>query len=261
MEKQPDLHRGDRVSMDYCPSYPMICRHNATVTSEPTIKNGVWYVAVRYNCIGLQSANIPANHVIKLRGPIMKLSKPAITTGIVLVVVLFTGLWLSGNYNDLNRSRNQLNNSRARIDTAVQKRYETVDNIVASVKGSQVQEQKVFGAIANARKQGSSSGSTEGQAAANAQIDTQIALLPRLQEAYPELNSNDQMSKLIKELQDISVEVRDARNNYNDTATNYNTNVTSFPKNIFAGLFHFQSAQLYKADAAAQKNPKVDFGD
>lgn len=189
----------------------------------------------------------------------MQLSKQAITTGIILVVVFILAVWLAGNYNDLNRSRNQVTNSHARIDTAVQRRYELVDNLVASVKGSQVQEQKVFGAIADARKQGSSSSSTGDQAAANAQLDQQIALLPRLQEAYPDLKSNDQVSKLIKDLENISVEVRDARNSYNDTATNYNTNVTSFPKSIFAGLFNFHSATLYKADAKAQANPEVDF--
>lgn len=190
----------------------------------------------------------------------MRLSRPAIVTGIVLGVILIFGFWFAGNYNDLVRSRNQVNNSHARIDTAVQRRYELVDNLIASVKGSQGQEQEVFGAIANARKQASSSGSTSGQAAGNAQLDTQIALLPRLQEQYPDLKSNDQVSKLIADLESISVEVRDARNAYNDTATNYDNNISSFPKNLFAGLYGFQAAPLYRADAAAQANPKVDFG-
>lgn len=256
-----EFSKGDKVVISQCPQYKVICgSHKGKIIGEPVKTKTGWYAPIRFYCTGVNYANYPCNQMLKTsKGVKVKLSKPAITTGIVLVVALLLCGWLAGNYNDLVRSRNQVNNSHARIDTAVQRRYELVDNLVASAKGSQLQEQKVFGAIAEARKLGSSSGSTEGQAAANAQLDTQIALLPRLQEAYPELRSNDQVSKLIKDLEDISVEVRDARNAYNDTATNYDNNISSFPKNIFAGIFNFKTAPLYKADAAAQANPKVDF--
>lgn len=188
----------------------------------------------------------------------MALSKPAKVTGIVIGVLLVVVLWFAGNYNSLVSARNSVDNSKAKIDTQLERRYELIDNIVGSVEGSQAQESDVFGKIADARKIGGSSKDAGTQASANATIDTQIALLPRLQEAYPELKSNDQVSKLITELQGTAGQVATARDTYNDTVTNYNTNITRFPKSLFAGAFGFQKKELFKASAAAQTNPKVN---
>jgi LemA protein len=35
--------------------------------------------------------------------------------------------------------------------------------------------------------------------------------------------------------------------------------VKTFPNNIFAGIFHFQAKQYYKADAGSEKAPDVKF--
>ena len=185
--------------------------------------------------------------------------KPAIVTAIVLGVLFFLGVWVIGNYNSLVGAKNEVSNSRAKIDTQLERRYELVDNIVESVKGSQAQESDVFGKIAAARKIGGDSGaSTEQKAEANQTIDTQIALLPRLQEAYPELRSNDQVSKLIGELQGTANTIASTRNDYNDTVTNYNNNITRFPKSVFAGVFNYDKEELFKASNEAKVNPKVD---
>lgn len=187
----------------------------------------------------------------------MKLSKPAIATAVVLVVLLALGGALAANYNGLVKANNSVANSKAKIDTQLEQRYELIDNIVASVDGSQAQESDVFGKIADARKIGSSATSEGAKADANATIDTQIALLPRLQEQYPELRSNDQVTRLIQQLQTTAGQVATARDTYNDTVTNYNNNISSFPKNVLANIFGFKSKELFKASTAAETNPKV----
>lgn len=189
----------------------------------------------------------------------MKLSRPAVVTAIILGILVISGLWFAGNYNSLVVANNSVDNSKAKIDTQLERRYELIDNIVASVKGSQAQESDVFGKIADARKVGSSATSEGAEANANATIDQQIALLPRLQEQYPDLKSNDQVTRLIQELQGTAGQVATARDTYNDTATNYNNNIASFPKSIFATIFNFHKRELFKASSAAQVNPKVDF--
>jgi len=190
----------------------------------------------------------------------MKLTKQAKVTLIVAVVIGLLGFWLAGNYNDLVRARNDVDNKSSKVDTELTNRYDTLDNVVESVKGSQAQESDVFGKIAEARKVGGSQSDQKSDSAqqANQTIDTQIALLPRLQEAYPELKSNDQVTRLIKQLQDGNNTIRDKRNEYNDTVTRYNNNVTSFPKSVFAGIFGFQKAKLFEASKQERVNPKVD---
>lgn len=53
--------------------------------------------------------------------------------------------------------------------------------------------------------------------------------------------------------------IRAARDAYNGTATNYNINIARFPKSLFAKLFNFDKATLFKSDAGADKAPKVKF--
>lgn len=213
-----------------------------------------------YHLVGVRKVIEPPKPLIsnKDKEKLMKLAKPAIVTGIIIAVIAVVGLWLAGNYNSLVKASNAVDNSKAKIDTQLERRYELVDNIVASVEGSQAQESDVFGKIAEARKVGGNATSAGEEANANAQLDQQIALLPRLQEAYPELRSNEQVTRLITELQGTAGQVATSRDVYNDTVTNYNNNITSFPKNIFANLFNFDKRELFKASSEARTNPKVD---
>ena len=198
--------------------------------------------------------------VKKLKEIKMKLSKPAIITAIVVGFIAIIGLWGVANYNSLVTAKNAVDNSKSKIDTELTRRYDLLDNIVQSVQGSQAQESDVFGKIAEARKIGgaNSDATSEQSQQANQTIDTQIALLPRLQEAYPELRSNDQVTRLITELQGTNNTIRDTRNTYNDTVTNYNNNITRFPKSIFAGIFGYDKEKLFEATAQERTNPKVE---
>lgn len=190
----------------------------------------------------------------------MKLSKPAIVTGVVLLFGLMLFSWVTGNYNGLVKQKAEVDNSWAKVETGYQRRLDLIQNIVSSAQGSQAQEQKVFGQIADARKQVSSSDSTNDKAAAASQNESTImAIVPRLQEAYPELKSNEQVSKLIAELQSTETGIQKSRDNYNNTVTNYNVGIASFPKNVFANMFGFEKSTLFKADSSASKAPKVQF--
>lgn len=194
--------------------------------------------------------------------PKFKFSKAAIVTGVILLIVLIFGAWLMANYNSLVSSNAKKDNSWAKVETQYQRRNDLIDNIVSSVKGAQKNEQK-FVDIAQARsgiKPIDPNAPTDEKAATASQNEaTVVSIVPRLQEAYPELKSNEQVSKLVAELQGTENEISKVRNTYNDTVTNYNVGITSFPKNIFANMFGFKKANLYKADATASKAPKVEF--
>lgn len=212
-----------------------------------------------YHLVGAKKAPKTSNLTKEQKEKYMKISKAAITTGAVLLIALMVFGWIAGNYNSLVVARSSVDNSWAKVETQYQRRLDLIDNVVSSVKGSQGQEQKVFGQIADARKQYSNASTTDEKAAAASQVETTIAMLPKLQEQYPELKSNEQVSKLIAELQGTENGIAAKRDTYNDTVTNYNNNISQFPKVMFAGLFHFEKAKLFKADVAASKAPKVDF--
>lgn len=187
------------------------------------------------------------------------MSKTAIITGSILGVFIIMGMWFAGNYNSLVTAKNQVDNSWASVETQYQRRLDLIDNLVQSVKGQQKQEVEVFGKIAEARQRVVSADSIDSKVQATNDLETNIALIPRLQEAYPELKTNELMNSLMKELAGTEDGIATKRDDFNKTATNYNTNVTRFPKNMFAKTFGFERVSLFKAESGAEKGAKVQF--
>lgn len=177
----------------------------------------------------------------------------------IIGLIMLGGLWLSGNYNSLVSSKNQVDKSWSMVETRYQRRFDLIDNLLESVKGAQGQEKEVFIKIAQARTAYNNAGSTNDKATAMGSLETNIALIPRLQEAYPELRSNQQVQTLMTDLRSTEDGILEARDAFNTTAANYNTNITRFPKNLFAKIFGFDKQQLFKADTGASKATKIKF--
>lgn len=187
------------------------------------------------------------------------LSKSAFNVLVTLIVLAVLSLWLVGNYNSLVSSQVAVAKSWASVEVQYQKRFDLTDNLVQTVKAGQKQELEVFTAIANARKQYNSSSSLNDKTAAANSIETNLALIPKLQEAYPELKSNSLVQSLLVDLKTTEDSVAKARDTFNTTAANYNTNVRRFPKNIFANMFGFEKVELFAGVKEAAKAVKVNF--
>lgn len=189
----------------------------------------------------------------------MSLTKPAIVTAVILSIVAIGGLFIAGNFNSLVTSKAEVDQSWAMVETQYQRRFDLIDNLATSVKSAQKQELSVFGEIANARKLYNAAGSSSDKAQAASNIETNItSIVPKLQEAYPEIASNKQVQQLMTDLKETENSILTARDGYNTTAKNYNVNIKSFPKNIFAGMFGYKEQTLFKSDTGASKAVKVN---
>ena len=135
-----------------------------------------------------------------------------------------------------------------------------------------VQEQEVFGKIAEARSkllnaqqqapQGEGGDKTPEQKqavidAANSFGGT-VGRLLVLQEAYPQLRSNENFLKAQDEVVGTENRIAISRKDYNDAIQDYNTTMKSFPTVISAKLYGFKEEPYFKADPAATTVPKID---
>lgn len=187
------------------------------------------------------------------------MTTPAIVTASILGFILIISVWFIGNYNSLVGSKNQVDKSWSMVETQYQRRLDLIDNLVSTVKGAQIQEQTVFGDIAQARTQYSGAQNSSDQAAAAGQVESALGRLLVITENYPELKSNESIRALQGELGKTEDGILSARNQYNESATSYNTNIQRFPKNIFASVFGFEKQNLFKSDSGAAKAPEVKF--
>lgn len=188
----------------------------------------------------------------------MKLSKGLIILAVIGLVVIAIIGWFIGGYNNLVTQRNNVDNSLAKLNSAYQRRFDLVPQLVNVAQSAQIQEQKVYGDIAEARTRYSGASTPEARAQAGAQLDSALSRLLVIVENYPQLSSNQTLQNLMVQLEGTENRVKVERDNYSAAATSYNTTIQRFPTNVLAGLFGFDKKPLFEAQTGAENAPKVD---
>ena len=197
----------------------------------------------------------------------MNKRKMLLLVALSLVVATMTGC----GYNTLQSKHQNVKAKWGQVENQLQRRADLVNNLVETAKMAGVQEQEVFGQIANARArllqaqsaapQGGGDKTPEQKQAvidaANSFGGT-IGRLLVLQEAYPQLKSNENFLKVQDELVGTENRIATARGDYNTAVQDYNTTRGSFPTVIAAKLYGFKEEPYFKADPAATAPPKID---
>lgn len=192
---------------------------------------------------------------------------------LLLTAVVFFSLSASGcGYNTLTTKQQNVKGKWANVETQLQRRADLINNLVESAKLAGVQEQEVFGKIAEARSRllNAQQQAPQGEAgdkspeqkqavidAANSFGGT-IGRLLVLQEAYPTLQSNQNFRALQDEVAGTENRIATARKDYNDGVQDYNTTRSRFPTVISAKLFGFKEEPYFKAEEGATQAPTIN---
>ncbi len=84
--------------------------------------------------------------------------------------------------------------------------------------------------------------------------------LQRLQEAYPELKTNQNFLTLQSQIEGTENSILVARRDYNEAVQGYNTRIRTFPDAVGAKIFYGAKPKVpFEAAAAAQSAPTVNF--
>ena len=194
--------------------------------------------------------------------------KRAILLGVALVAVFA----MSGcSYNDLTAKQQTVKANWSKVESALQRRADLIPNLVETAKLAGVQEQEVFGQIADARSRllnatGAAPASPDGDKTpeqkqavidANNSFGGTIGRLLSLQENYPVLRSSDAFLKVQDELSGTENRINAARQDYTDAVNAYNTTRNSFPAVLTAGLLGFKEQPYFEAEPGSKTAPSV----
>ncbi len=192
---------------------------------------------------------------------------------ILLTIVLFFAFGLSGcSYNDLTAKQQKVKASWSGVEIQLQRRGDLINNLAEAAKMAGVQEQEVFGKIADARSkllnaQQAAPPSPDGDKTpeqkqaimeANSGLGSALGRLLVLQENYPVLRSNENFLKLQDELSGTENRISVARIDYTKAVNDYNTTRNSFPTVLTAGLMGFKEEPFFKADEDSKEVPKLN---
>ncbi len=190
---------------------------------------------------------------------------------IVIAVAVIVVLVVIGMYNNLVRSRKEVDNAWSQIHVQLKRRYDLIPNLVEAVKGYMSHERGTLEAVIQARNTAISAQKAASQdpgnpeamkklGSAEGELTGALSRLMVVCEAYPDLKANQNMLELQEELTSTENKVAFARQAYNDAVTSYNNMREVFPASVVAGFGGFAPAALLESENQEERTaPKVSF--
>jgi len=192
---------------------------------------------------------------------------------LMLAILAPLALFLSAcGINSIPTAEEQAKAEWADVQAAFQRRANLIPNLVETVRGSAASEERILTNVTQARAAATSIQLTGEQLRdpeamrrfSEAQNQLRAAILPlqRLQEAYPTLQSQQNFSTLMSQLEGTENRINIAIQDYNRAVQTYNTTIRTFPSVIGARIFYgSQPMQPYQAvSPGAEVAPQVSFG-
>lgn len=177
-----------------------------------------------------------------------------------LVLAIGLGGWIMSVNNNLVALQEQMKSSWAQVETVLQRRYDLIPNLVATVKGYAAHEREIFENVARLRSQWSAAQTLPEKTKAAGEMEGALARLLVVAENYPELKASQNFRDLQFELSGTENRISVERQRYNETVRAYNTRVRQLPTSLVASFFGFQSSDAYfDAAPTAKDAPKVQF--
>ena len=172
--------------------------------------------------------------------------------------------------NSVPTAEENVNAKWGQVQSEYQRRADLIPNLVETVKGYAKQESNVLIAVTQARADAGrvqlNASDLDDPAKVRAFNDAQgrltqaIIPLQRLQEAYPDLKSNQNFLTLQSQIEGTENSILVARKDYNEAVQAYNIRIRTFPDAIGAKVFYGAKPKVpFEAAAGAQDAPKVDF--
>jgi len=188
---------------------------------------------------------------------------------ILLVALMLSGLTGCG-YNTMQANEEAVKAAWGDVESAYQRRNDLIPNLVEVVKGYAKHEKETLQAVVEARAKVGSIQMSKSLLddptafsqfqAAQGSLSSALSRLMVVVEQYPDLKANQNFLDLQHQLEGTENRINVARSRYNKTVETFNTSIRIFPNSITNSLLlHLKLKEPFKAEAGAEKAPKVQF--
>jgi LemA protein len=186
-----------------------------------------------------------------------------------ILAAMLTGLYGCG-YNQMQANEEAVKAAWGDVEASYQRRNDLIPNLVEVVKAYAKHERETLTAVTEARaKVGSIQMSKdminnpqafEQFQQAQGALSSALSRLMVVVERYPDLKANQNFRDLQNQLEGTENRINVARVRYNKAVETFNTSIRIFPNSLTNSiLLHLQLKEPFKAEAGAEKAPKVQF--
>jgi LemA protein len=185
----------------------------------------------------------------------------AIALIVIGALLLITVLSVISTYNSLVNKDVNVETNWAKVETAYQRRFDLIPNLVETVKGVANFEKSTYLGVAEARTNWAKAQTVNEKIEAGQQFESALSRLMVAVESYPTLKANENFIALQDELSGTENRIKFERDNYNGAVADYKVNVRRFPTNMIAGMFGFteEKWKMFESQEGAESAPIVNF--
>ncbi len=190
---------------------------------------------------------------------------------LVFIILGTLLLGLSGcGYNTMQANEEAVKAAWGDVEAAYQRRSDLIPNLVEVVKGYAKHEKETLQAVTEARAKVGSIQMTKDMInnpqafqqfqQAQGAMSSALSRLMVVVEKYPDLKANQNFQDLQHQLEGTENRINVARVRFNKTVETFNVSIRTFPNSLTNSmLLHLKLKEPFKAEAGAEKAPKVDF--
>ena len=168
------------------------------------------------------------------------------------VLFLLIVIWVVNTFNRFKRLLVKIDESESGIDVALTNRYDTITQMVRTVKAYAKHEADIFTKLVQLR-QGMNMAE---KCSACAKMDEAAQKLVITAEAYPELRSSENYLKLKAAISETESHLQAARRLYNANVSAFNQAIVVFPASMLAG--GYREKEFFEASAAKRMDVHLD---
>lgn len=178
-----------------------------------------------------------------------------------VAVVLVPLVWLIATYNRFQSVNQHLRESWADVEVELQRRYDLIPNLVATVKGYAAHERETLERVIELRNRAAANHERPDHQSADEQaLEAGLGRLIAVAEGYPDLKADANFLELQRELANTEDRIAAGRRFYNGNVRELNQLCVTFPSSIVAGLFGFERQGFFESGEEARRTPEVGFG-
>ncbi|WP_185878038.1 LemA family protein [Blattabacterium cuenoti] len=186
----------------------------------------------------------------------------------LLVLSFIIGLWSINVYNNLIKLNEKVNNQWAQVENVYQRRLDLIPNLVNTVKGSSLFENKTLNQVIEARSKASNIQLNSNELNQNEidkfqkkqeNLNHYMGKFLIILENYPNIKSTENFYELQHQLEGTENRINIEKNKFNEEVNNFNTYRSQFPRILLANSFKIFKEKGYLKSIKSNQSITVDF--
>lgn len=176
---------------------------------------------------------------------------------VALVAALLLVAYVVNVYNQLVRLDRRADQAKQNIDVLLKQRQDELTKLIDAAEEMMDFEDDLLTRLTEVRELAERASTPAEEAHADQQVRRAMSAFRARFEAYPELESQENMLQFQERISDVENQIADRREVYNEAVTVYNTRIEQFPYVIFARQFGYDERELFEASEAEKADVDV----